>query len=64
MGVKVTVTDRCSGHGQCYSLCPEVFAPDEEGYAVVKEADATAFLDGARKAAAACPERAIHVEVN
>ncbi len=25
-------TDRCSGHGRCYALAPEVFAPDDEGY--------------------------------
>ncbi len=25
-------TDRCSGHGRCYTLAPQVFAPDDEGY--------------------------------
>lgn len=25
-------TDRCSGHGRCYALAPQVFEPDDEGY--------------------------------
>lgn len=52
----------CTGHGRCYSLAPEVFEPDEDGYcatrslAVPQEHEAAAVL-GARS----CPERAITV---
>jgi ferredoxin len=31
MKVKVDET-LCTGHGRCYSLAPEVYSPDEEGY--------------------------------
>ena len=27
--------ERCSGHGRCYSLCPELFDEDEDGYPVL-----------------------------
>lgn len=58
----VRVTDRCAGHGQCFIHCPEVFEPDEEGYAVVKRgADVGANEAAVRLAVAGCPERAIEV---
>jgi ferredoxin len=31
MKVKVDGT-LCTGHGRCYALAPDVYAPDEEGY--------------------------------
>jgi ferredoxin len=63
--VRVTVTDRCAGHGRCYGNAPEVFEYDDAGYSRVK-------FDGkvpegqeeaARAAAAGCPESAILIEV-
>jgi ferredoxin len=50
---------RCTGHGRCYSLVPELFDADDEGRPVV--------LDGGSDRSAAlvavgnCPEQAITV---
>jgi ferredoxin len=56
--------DRCSGHGRCYVVAPELFVDDEAGYGQVR-GDGT-ISDGlaaqAERAVAACPERAIHLE--
>ncbi|GAB2909465.1 ferredoxin [Nonomuraea fastidiosa] len=52
---------RCQGHGRCYTLAPELFGEDDEGYGTV-------LGDGlvpagqekaARLAVANCPEHAI-----
>jgi ferredoxin len=55
---------KCQGHGRCYSLAPEVFESDDEGYAVLLvSGDVPAELeDAARLAADNCPEYAITVE--
>lgn len=54
----------CTGHGRCYSLAPDVFEPDEEGYSAVRD-EMIDVPDGeedaARTGAHACPERAITV---
>jgi len=54
--------DRCSGHGRCYTVAPQVFEADEEGYCAARgrevevlpglEADAQRGIDN-------CPEGAI-----
>ncbi len=56
--------ERCTGHGRCYALAPEVFEPDEEGMnaaggtilevAPGQEQAAQVGMDG-------CPEHAITV---
>lgn len=58
----------CVGHGRCYSLAAEVFAPDEAGYCVVLVPEIDLVATGgselerrARLGADACPERAITV---
>jgi ferredoxin len=28
-------TDKCTGHGRCYTLAPEVFGEDDEGNGTV-----------------------------
>ena len=55
---------KCQGHGRCYSLAPEVFESDDEGYAVLLcGTDVPNELeDAARLAADNCPEYAITVE--
>lgn len=54
--------DLCQGHARCWAICPEVFALDEEGHALVALPDVPAeHEDKAREAAANCPERAITV---
>jgi len=54
----------CSGNGRCYSLVPELFVDDENGYGQV--IDGGEFGDDQRAAAEravrACPEDAISIE--
>jgi ferredoxin len=53
-------TERCTGHGRCYSLAPEVYDADEEGHSVVLTPEVPPGMeDSARRAAAECPERAV-----
>lgn len=59
--MKLTIdTGKCSGHGRCYTLAPDYFDCDDEGFPVVLKADLddtdVVRLQGA---AANCPERAI-----
>jgi ferredoxin len=56
--------DRCQGHSRCYSLAPEVFDVDDDGFAyVLIDGDVPVHLEEkATLAAANCPERAITVE--
>ncbi|MDP1795381.1 MAG: ferredoxin [Acidimicrobiales bacterium] len=56
--------ERCQGHGRCYNLAPDLFAPDDDGYAVVLvEGDLDPEqLAQANLAAANCPEYALTVE--
>jgi ferredoxin len=61
--VKIVLdTDRCTGHGRCYSLAADLFDCDDRGYSTVLQPDVPAGLEEqARNAAANCPERAIHL---
>jgi ferredoxin len=53
----------CVGHGRCYSLAPEVFAPDDEGHCEILVEDLPPELEHqARIGEANCPERAITLE--
>ena len=58
-------SDKCQGHGRCYALAPDLFEPDDEGYAVLLvptgSSVPTGFEDAARLAADNCPEYAITV---
>ncbi len=58
---EVTVdADRCTGHGRCYTLAPDVFDADEAGHCVVLVADVSGELEAqADTAAKNCPESAI-----
>ena len=55
--------DRCSGHGRCYDLAPELFRDDERGYgSVIGDGDiAPEQLSDAEAAVRACPEQAITI---
>ena len=57
-------TERCTGHGRCYSVSPTVATDDDEGYGVVicDGAITADQLEDARRAVLACPERAISIE--
>jgi ferredoxin len=59
--VRITIdTDRCTGHGRCYSLAPDLFDSDDRGYGTVREPEVPNGLeDQARTAVANCPEGAI-----
>ena len=59
--MRVTVNrDLCQGHARCWAICPQVFSLDDEGHAVVSEADVPAELEAAvQEAVNTCPERAI-----
>lgn len=55
--------ERCTGHGRCYSLVPELFESDDEGVGVVTVARLPSeLLAAARRAVDNCPERAISLE--
>ncbi|OBI14094.1 ferredoxin [Mycobacterium sp. E2327] len=59
--MKVSVDDqRCRGHGVCVTLCPEVFALTDDGYAesITSEVP-TQFEAATREAIDCCPEQAI-----
>jgi len=52
--------DRCTGHGRCYTLVPELFDADDEGHSKVLVDEVPVGLeDRARTAAQNCPEQAI-----
>jgi ferredoxin len=55
--------ERCSGHGRCYDVAPELFTDNEEGYGVVTvEEPDESQLAAARLAVNNCPERAVILE--
>ena len=56
--------EKCQGHGRCYSLAPQVFDTDDEGYAVLLvDGDVPAELEQqAQLAADNCPEYAIEIQ--
>ena len=56
-------TERCTGHGRCYSLAPDLFDCDDRGYGTVSRPDVPDGLEEqARTAALSCPENAISIE--
>jgi ferredoxin len=56
-------TVRCTGHGRCYDLAPEIFDADDEGHVShVIEGEVPAELDvKARQTVANCPEWALSI---
>ena len=52
---------RCQGHGCCYGYFPELFVPDDDGYARVRAVGDAEPVEAA-EAASVCPERAISVQ--
>jgi ferredoxin len=56
----VVDADRCTGHGRCYTLAPDVFDADEAGHSIVLVEDASGELESqAVTAVQNCPESAI-----
>lgn len=54
---------RCTGHGRCYSVAPEVFESDDDGFGrLLGDGTVTAELaDKAELGRASCPEQAITI---
>ena len=53
---------RCTGHGRCYTLAPNVFDADDEGHCLLLAAEVPpAHEREARSAAVNCPEDAIAI---
>ena len=54
--------ERCTGHGRCYALAPEVFEPDDEGHSVLRLDEIPPDLEAkARIGVENCPEQAISI---
>jgi ferredoxin len=56
-------SEKCTGHGRCYSVAPEVFDSDESGYGVLLGSPEVhpEFEELARRARENCPEGAISI---
>ncbi|MEV6654432.1 ferredoxin [Streptomyces sp. NPDC051219] len=55
-------SEECFGHGRCYTLHPELFGDNEEGFAYVKALDVPEQQQGAAvDAVHNCPESAIRI---
>ncbi len=59
--MKVAVdSGTCVGHGRCYALAPDVYAPDDRGHCELLVTELPPELEEqARVGEANCPERAI-----
>jgi ferredoxin len=52
----------CTGHGRCYALAPDVYAPDDHGRCELVHAEVPSELEEQAKLGVDnCPERAITV---
>lgn len=61
MKIKID-NERCTGHGRCYALAPEVFEPDDEGHSIViAEEVPSEYESKARLGVENCPEQAISI---
>jgi ferredoxin len=54
---------KCTGHGRCYVLGPDVFGEDDAGHCVLRVVEVPPPLaDQARLGEQNCPEGAISIE--
>ena len=52
--------DRCTGHGRCYTLAPDIFDADEVGHSIVRIREVSDELEQHAIAGEQnCPEQAI-----
>ena len=62
MSLRITIDhDRCTGHGRCYMLAPELFDADDEGRPFLLDVEPADHPAEAHAAAQNCPEGAISV---
>lgn len=55
---------KCTGHGRCYTLAPDLLTYDDEGYVSIRDTEIEVpddQADAARIAASGCPEGAIRL---
>lgn len=64
MKMKVTIDpERCTGHGRCVALAPELFDFDEQGSGVVVCSEVPEAVETrAVNAVKTCPESAIQID--
>lgn len=66
MTARLSVDDsRCMGHGRCYAAAPGLLSDDDEGFVTLRGQSRpvpAGLLDEARRAVAACPERAVRLD--
>lgn len=56
-------SDRCQGHGRCYSLAPELFDADDLGHCVLLVDEVPPGTEAAaRNGVDNCPEQALTLE--
>lgn len=55
--------DRCTGHGRCYSVAPEVFDCDDDGFGQVSAPEELppGLAEQAELGRSSCPEEAISI---
>jgi ferredoxin len=54
---------RCDGHGLCAALLPDAIARDEWGFPIVRDSAVVASDESdVRRAVAACPALALHLD--
>ena len=62
--MRITIDQsKCTGHGRCYVLAPDLFEADDSGYGVVRREDVPEDLRSQAEAAEQnCPEHAVVLE--
>ncbi len=63
--MRITVDrEACTGHGRCYTVAPEVYEADDDGYCVIpSEIVPAGWERQAELGARNCPENAITVTI-
>jgi ferredoxin len=55
--------EKCQGHARCWSMAPDIFALDDEGYIMPGDIDVAPENEQlAWRGAKSCPERALVIE--
>ncbi|WP_081631619.1 ferredoxin [Nocardia sp. 348MFTsu5.1] len=60
--MRISVDDKCVGHGQCYAAAPDFLECDNDGFVSIRGISADVPADqtaAARDARDSCPESAI-----
>ena len=62
--MKIIVShEKCQGHARCWTLAPDIFQLNDEGYIMPGDIEVAAGREEeAARGARACPERALQVQ--